>query len=173
MRLRLAIPDRAVFEAALRGDRELERALGCSVAEGWAVFPHALEHARDALAAGPDSARWGPRLFLVEEPCALVGWGGFKGPPDDGGVVELGYAVAPAWEGRGVATAATSQMLREAFATPEVQAVIAHTLAEPGPSAGVVEKTGFARDGAHHDGRVGDVWRFRLARDEFARRARS
>lgn len=34
----------------------------------------------------------------LDEPRTLVGWGGFKGAPRDG-VVELGYAVAPAWTG--------------------------------------------------------------------------
>ena len=170
--VRLVRPDHAVLEAALRGRADLERALGCAVADGWAVFAGALEHARDLLAADPGSVRWGPRLFVVDEPRTLVGWGGFKGPPR-GGVVELGYAVAPAWEGRGVGTAATQELLREAFAAPAVQVVIAHTLAAPGASVRVLEKTGFVRAGEQRDGRLGDVWRFRLGRDEFSRRARS
>ena len=172
VRVHLVRPDQAALEAALRGSAELEQALGCAVADGWAVFAGALEHARDLLAADPASVRWGPRLFVVDEPRTLVGWGGFKGPPR-AGVVELGYAVAPAWEGRGVATAATLELLREAFEAPEVQAVIAHTLAAPGASVRVLEKTWFVRAGEHRDGRVGDVWRFRLGRDEFFRRARS
>ena len=62
-------------------------------------------------------------------PRTLVGWGGFKGPPDADGAVEIGYAVAPAWEGRGVATAAVAELLREAWAAPGVRRVLAHTLA--------------------------------------------
>jgi RimJ/RimL family protein N-acetyltransferase len=118
---------------------------------------------RDAVAADPDRVRWGTRLFVLEEPRTLVGWGGFKGPPRDG-VVEFGYAIAPAWEGRGLATEAARAMLREAFAEDHVTAVIAHTLAERNASVRVLEKTGFALDGESTDDDVGTVWRFRLDR---------
>jgi RimJ/RimL family protein N-acetyltransferase len=138
-------------------------ALGCDVAAGWDVFPEALPTARDAVATDPDSVRWGTRLILVEAPPTLVGWGGFKGPPRDG-VVELGYSVAPSWEGRGVATAAVRVMLAEAFADPAVRTVIAHTVAEPGASARVLEKSGFEPDGEVPDDNVGTAWRHRLDR---------
>ena len=116
---------------------------------------------RDAVAADPDSTRWGTRLFVVDEPRTLVGLGGFKGPPRDG-VLEIGYAVAPSWEGRGIATAATRELLREAFTAPGLRAVIAHTLAGPGASVRVLEKTGFVPDGEVPDDDLGTTWRFRL-----------
>jgi RimJ/RimL family protein N-acetyltransferase len=138
------------------------------VAEGWVVFPAALEHYRDAIAADPASARWGPRLIVVDTPRTLVGWGGFKGPPDADATVEIGYSIAPAWRERGVATAAVRELLREAWAAPEVRRVAAHTLPEPGASVRVLEKTGFARDGENLDGDVGVVWRFVLHRSSEA-----
>lgn len=141
----------------------LAQALGCEVADGWAVFPGAVARTRDAVVADPGSVRWGTRFFVVDDPRTLVGWGGFKGPPRDG-AVELGYAVAPGWEGRGVASAAVRELLREAWAAPEVQAVLAHTLAGPGASVRVLEKTGFVHDGAAEDDDVGALWRFRCAR---------
>ena len=117
------------------------------MADGWEAFPSALPAARGALAADPEGARWGTRLFILDEPRTLVGWGGFKGPPVDG-VVELGYAVAPDFRGRGIAADA---VLADAPArrsrTTGVVAVIAHTLAEPGPSTRVLEKTGFLFEG--------------------------
>jgi len=160
--------DLALLDAAL-GDRAvLARRLDGDVADGWAVFPQALQHARDSLAADPAAARWGTRLFVVEAPRTLVGWGGFKGPPDWNGAVEIGYAIAPAWEGRGLATAAAGALVAEAWATPEVRAVQAHTLPDAAGAASVrvLEKLGFARDGENLDGDVGVVWRFRLDRPE-------
>lgn len=59
-----------------------------------------------------------------------MGWGGFKGPPT-AGEVELGCSVAPAFAGRGIATAAVEELLRVAARSDEVTAVTAHTLAEP------------------------------------------
>ena len=157
-------PDLAVLDAAIEGPAALSRMLGgCEVADDWTRFPGALEHTRDVLAADPTSARWGTRLFLLDDPPALVGWGGFKGTPRDG-AVELGYAVAPSFERRGIATAAVRAMLREAFAAPEVRAVVADTLPEPGPSARVLERCGFTRAGQADDADVGTTWRFRLER---------
>ena len=158
--VRLVVADVPLLDAALAGPRALEEALGVPVVEGWSVFPNSIERVRAQVAADPGSARWGTRLFVAEEPPELVGWGGFKGPPTDG-AVELGYAVAPAREGRGLATAAVRGMVREALSDPDVRAVVAHTLPEPGPSPRVLEKAGFAFAGeATERGRL--VWRFRI-----------
>jgi len=158
--------DLALLDAALGASAELARALDCEVAEGWPVFPAAVQRTRDAIAADPAGARWGPRLFVLAEPRTLVGWGGFKGEPDEDGAVEIGYAVAPAWEGRGVATAAVRALLREAWAVPEVRRVRAHTMPGPNGSVRVLQKAGFHRDGENLDGDVGVVWRFWRNRSE-------
>jgi RimJ/RimL family protein N-acetyltransferase len=163
--LALVTPDRPLLDAALAGEGALGRALGAAVADGWDVFPGALRRARDAVAADPAGTRWGMRLFVLEAPRTLVGFGGFKGPPRDG-AVELGYAIAPAFEGRGLATAAVRAMLREAFADPGVRSVLAHTRPEPGPSARVLEKAGFAPEGEVPDPGIGSAWRFRIQRPE-------
>jgi ribosomal-protein-alanine N-acetyltransferase len=156
----LVTPDLTLLDAALEGRATLVRALGCDVAEGWDVFGQALGRIRDAVAADPASTRWGTRLFVLDTPRTLVGWGGFKGPPRDG-VVELGYAISPSWEGRGIATAAVGELLREAYAAPEVVSVIAHTLPETNPSVRVLGKAGFAYDHAVGSPAVGTTWRFR------------
>jgi RimJ/RimL family protein N-acetyltransferase len=156
--VRLLTPDLVLLQSLM----DDPASAGLDVVDGWDVFAESLPRVRDALAADPESARWGTRLFLAGEPARLVGWGGFKGAPRDG-VVELGYAVAPAWRGRGVASAAVRAMLDEAFEDPEVMAVIAHTLAEPGPSPRVLEKAGFRNDGLLSED-DGVVWRFRRER---------
>ena len=116
----------------------------------------------DALAANPSGSAWGARFFVARDPPELVGWGGFKGPPKDG-VVEVGYEIAEARRGRGLATAATRAMLAEAFADERVTAVIAHTLRERNASNRVLEKAGFRFEGeAQEDEEV--VWRFSLTR---------
>jgi ribosomal-protein-alanine N-acetyltransferase len=143
VRIHLVTADLALLERAIHDPPALGRALGCDVAEGWAVFPSAVRRTRDTVAADPGGTTWGARFFVL---------------------VELGYAVAPGWEGRGLATAAAIELLREAFAVPDVTTVVAHTRPEPGPSVRVLEKAGFVHDGEVPDVQVGRAWRFRLDR---------
>ncbi|MBA3340127.1 MAG: GNAT family N-acetyltransferase [Geodermatophilaceae bacterium] len=161
--VRLVTLDLGLLDAAIAGPALLEREVGGEVAQGWNVFPEELRLTREAVAADPQSTSWGPRLFVLDVPHVVVGWGGFKGSPRNG-VVELGYAVAPAWQGRGVGTAAVHALLRQAWAAADVQTVLAHTLAGPGASVRVLEKTGFRHDGEIYDDEVGATWRFRLDR---------
>jgi [ribosomal protein S5]-alanine N-acetyltransferase len=150
------------MDAALAGDDALARALGHEVVPGWATFTEALPPTRNALVAEPNGQAWGTRFFVSGEPPELVGWGGFKGPPD-AGVVEVGYEIAEARQGRGLATAATRAMVAEAFADDRVSTVIAHTLAESTASNRVLEKVGFSYEGeVSEDGEV--VWRYSIAR---------
>lgn len=105
----------------------------------------------------------GARTFFDDDG-ALVGFGGFKGPPTDG-AVELGYAIAPARQGRGLATAAT-RILVERAREAGVTEVVAHTLATPNASTAVLTRCGFTNVAATTDpdaGVDGDVWRWELA----------
>jgi ribosomal-protein-alanine N-acetyltransferase len=148
------------MDAALAGDDTLARALGHDVVPGWATFGEALPPTRDALVEHPNGHAWGTRLFVSGDPPELVGWGGFKGSPSDG-VVEVGYEIAEARQGRGLATAATNAMVAEAFADDRVTKVIAHTLPERNASTRVLEKVGFTYEGAAAEhGEV--VWRYAL-----------
>jgi [ribosomal protein S5]-alanine N-acetyltransferase len=160
--VRLVRVDLDLLDAALAGDPALARALGRDVVAGWATFREALQRTRDALAANPGGTAWSSRFFVTEDPPELVGWGGFKGPPSDG-VVEIGYEIAEARQGRGLATAAARALVAEAFADVRVTTVIAHTLAEPNASNRVLEKVGFRYDGeTTQRGKL--VWRYALAR---------
>jgi RimJ/RimL family protein N-acetyltransferase len=160
--VRLVPAELHLMEAALAGDDALATALGHDVVAGWATFTEALQPTRHALAANPSGSAWGPRFFVAGDPSELVGWGGFKGPPNDG-VVEVGYEIAEARRDRGLATAATRAMVAEAFADERVTAVIAHTLPERNASNRVLEKAGFRFDGAaQEDDEL--VWRFSLTR---------
>jgi RimJ/RimL family protein N-acetyltransferase len=158
--VRLLRAELHLMDAALTGDDAL--ALGHEVVAGWATFTEALQSTRDALAAKPEAAVWGARLFVAGDPRELVGWGGFKGPPTNG-VVELGYEIADARQGCGLASAATRAMLVEAFADDRVTTVVANTLARRNASNPVLEKTGFRRDAeTQQDGEL--IWRFSRAR---------
>jgi ribosomal-protein-alanine N-acetyltransferase len=145
------------LEALEEGDDVFAQRFGRPVEADWAGFPEAVPHAVE-LARVRSADPWGTHLFFDDgDDGALVGFGGFKGAPTDG-VVELGYAVAPARQRRGIATAVVEILLERARAAGATT-VIAHTLAGPNPSTGVLDKTGFRHTGSLDDDGV-TVWRW-------------
>lgn len=142
--------------ALAEGDAVFTSRFGISVEPDWSGFPEALPAAVAAAQDRPEDP-WGTHLFFDDDG-ALVGIGGFKGAPVDQ-VVEIGYAVSPSRQGRGLATAAVQYFLTRA-ARDGVALVIAHTLAGFNPSTSVLTKTRFVRTTTHHDPEVGEVWRW-------------
>jgi RimJ/RimL family protein N-acetyltransferase len=163
-RLKLVDGTLALLSAAVEGRDVLAGLLGVSVAEGWEGFPEALPIVRASYEREPDGHRWGSLFFIEREVATLVGFGGFKGSPSPDGVVEIGYAIAPAFRGRGLATDAVEQMLQRAFADVAVRAVDAHTLGHDNPSTRVLQKTGFRKLAEIEDPDDGPIWQWRLER---------
>lgn len=115
---------------------------GLVLAEGWDE-PGTLEPTVEALEGGVDP-RWLTHLFV--EGTVVVGMGGFTGPPCNG-EVEIGYHVAPARRGRGIATAAVHRWVARAAAAGLVR-VVARTARGPNPSTSVLVRCGFTRERA-------------------------
>ncbi|RYZ05149.1 MAG: N-acetyltransferase [Myxococcales bacterium] len=163
-RLRLVDGTLELLQAAVQGRDALEALLRVPIAEGWEGFPEALPVLRSFYEASPQPQQWGSLLFITTDPPRLVGLGGFKGPPSADGVVEIGYAIAPAFRGQGLATDAVAQMLQRAFADPTVCAVEAHTLGSENPSTRVLQRAGFRKIAESDDLVEGPVWRWRIER---------
>lgn len=152
------------LDAAIAGDEALARHLGLPVAEGWTAFPEALPHLRGATVPGEPAPRWGSTFFVLDEPRTLVGIGGFKGAPSSEGIVEIGYAIAPSFRRRGLATEAARKLVASAFEDASVRAVDAQTLGETNPSTRVLERVGFRRIAELADPELGPLWHWRLVR---------
>ena len=155
------------FDALLRDERELATLLGVSLAPDWLSFDAAREaipYSRAYLEAHPEDAPWWTHFIVHRADRALLGLGGYKGRPDADGSVEVGYAIAPPYQGRGLATEATRGMIEHAFAHTEVLQVLAHTLPEPNASTRVLEKAGLAFVGPIIDPDDGEIWRWRILR---------
>jgi RimJ/RimL family protein N-acetyltransferase len=163
-RLRLIPCDEA---SARRAGADAATHLGVVIPSGWPEFPDAYPHALEKLVEGGDLRPWWTYVFIDDRRGALVGSGGFAGPPTPDGIVDLGYETAPAFRGRGYAAEAAGGLLSFAFSRSEIAAVDAHTLAQRNPSVRVLERNGFKHLGVVEP-RDGTLWHWRLKRAEWA-----
>jgi RimJ/RimL family protein N-acetyltransferase len=97
----------------------------------------------------------------------LIGEGGFKGKPEEEGVVEIGYALVPEYRRRGFATEAARGLTDYAFSHPEVKIVQAHTLTDGTASINVLKKLGMKFISTAHDPDEGEVLRWRTERKDY------
>lgn len=167
-RLELRCFSGADLLAVIEGVEQGEKQIGLPLADGLRDFyvsgevsPAWLEQLRGSRAADP----WVHGFGLVEKRSGkLVGTAGFKGPPDEHGVVEIAYAIVPSCRGRGYATEAAAVLVAWAFADERVRTVRAHTLPEANASTRVLAKCGFARVGEVVDPEDGIIWRWERAK---------
>jgi RimJ/RimL family protein N-acetyltransferase len=80
-------------------------------------------------------------------------------------MVEIGYAMAPAYRGKGLATEATQGLIDFAFSNPQIQTIQAHTLAEENESVRVLRKVGMTFVKELNDPEDGDIWQWQLKRE--------
>lgn len=149
-RLTLVAVTLEMIEAEL-GDRAgLARLLGAEISAGWPPplnDENTMRWTRDHLAANPDNGGWGTWYMLLRRDGAqplLMGVGGFKGKFVAPGTCELGYSVMEPHQRRGYASEFVEALVGWAFAHPEIERVVAHTLPELAPSIRVLEKNEFA-----------------------------
>jgi RimJ/RimL family protein N-acetyltransferase len=76
------------------------------------------------------------------ELASLVGGGGYMGPPDESGCVEVGYSVSEQWRGQGIAAEMVTALMKNAFDNGAAR-IIAHTRADNPASIAVLKGCGF------------------------------
>jgi len=139
------LPGPALDALLARDAGTLERLTGARFAEPAAppYMAEALPVVRDRLRVAPDEVRWWNWLAVRGEGREAVGSVAFAGPPDRDGAVLIGYAMYPAFEGRGYATEAVRAMIAWAFAQPGVREVRALAPVWNTPALRVAENVGF------------------------------
>ena len=105
----------------------------------------------DQIAVDPPSAGWIARAAVDEPGGMVVGYAGFHGPPDPDGMVEVGYAVDPAYRRQGYAVAMLGELLARAAREPGVKVVRASISPDNAGSLATVAHYGFAPHGDQWD----------------------
>jgi RimJ/RimL family protein N-acetyltransferase len=103
------------------------------------------------MASDPTSARWIARAVVTDPEGVVVGHAGFHGPPDEGGMVEIAYSVAPDHRRQGYARAMLVELIRRAAAEPSVRTVRATISPDNATSLATISGFGFAEVGEQWD----------------------
>ncbi len=120
---------------------------GLPLAEG---YPHADTF--DALRmvvehGGPDDGGWFVLLRDDSGDGRVVGDLGTVGPPDDEGVVEIGYGLAAPYRGRGIGTEAVGTFVDWLVTVPGVRRVVARVEVGNEASRRLLARIGFGLTG--------------------------
>lgn len=105
----------------------------------------------DQMTADPAHARWMVPQAVVGDKGLVVGHAGFHGPPDEVGMVEIGYAIAPDFRRQGYARSALIELLRRAAADTAVTTVRATISPDNAASLATISGFGFVEVGEQWD----------------------
>ena len=169
VRLRLTPYSRDHLLALIESEEDFEKHFGLAAAQGLRAFIVSDSVSPDWLARLRTSAVTDPWVhgFAVvhRESRSVIGSVGFKGPPDEEGMVEIAYGIVPAFQGKGYAVEAAGAGVAFAFGNGRVRLVRAHTLPVSNASTSVLTKCGFERTGEIVDPEDGPVWRWERCRE--------
>jgi len=143
---------RAALAALIDGDLAAASAAAGTTLSAYLVDEAWLWRIRlNQIRLDPGSAGWIARAAVAEPEGFVVGHGGFHGPPDDDGVVEVAYSVDPAHRRKGYAKAILRALLERADADPAVTAVRASIRPDNLGSRATIAGFGFKKVGEQWD----------------------
>lgn len=157
-RLKLIVVDDQIKDD-LRDNRDnFEKKYGIILPDDWPKFPEAF--AKENIANTGISPFCG-YLFIEAKSNRLIGNGGLIEGKQKNGHVEIGYEIAPAFQGHGFATEAAKAMIDIAFENG-AKIVLAHTEAVANPSNSVLKKLGMKFTKELPDDELGKIWQWML-----------
>lgn len=169
-RLRLEPFTHSLMLALITGPDVFCKQSGLSIAPDWPNedFLEALPFIAAHTGKHPTLDEWSRLLVLPHpggtgRPGLVVGEAGFKGLPDAGGQVEIGYGVSASHRGRGLATEAVVALCAWAFEHKAVTRIRAECLPDNEGSIRVLRRAGFTE--ANSDA---DMLRWTLTPSQFA-----
>jgi RimJ/RimL family protein N-acetyltransferase len=160
-RIRFVLLSPETMSALIDGDLA-----AASASAGAPLSPYLVEERwlwrirRDDIGRDPASAEWVARAALDADTGQVVGHGGFHGPPDADGTVEVAYSVDPVFRRRGYAKAILAALLERARADPRVRAVRASIRPDNAGSLATIAGFGFVKVGEQWDAEDGLEWVF-------------
>jgi RimJ/RimL family protein N-acetyltransferase len=151
-KIRFVLLSPETMTALIDGDlAAAERLAGVALSEFMVAEEWLWRIRRDQIAGDPASAEWVARAVVDADSGLVVGHGGFHGPPDDDGTVEVAYSVDPRFRRRGYAKAILTALLRRADDDPSVRTVRASIRPDNVGSLATINGFGFRKIGEQWD----------------------
>lgn len=152
----------AMMDAEISDIGELSQLINAQIPHEWPPEyrePHVFAFMKRQCAEFPHTVGWNRYLLLRSDPQILIGTvGGFPRSPSE---AEIGYAIVPTWQSRGLATEATQAFIAHLFTTDNLSRITAQTFPDLIQSVRVLEKCGFALS---EPGDEPNAMRYRLER---------
>ena len=160
--IQLRVLSAGALRALYRLDlREAGRLVGAEMPEFFTTEGWLWRWRLHQIEADPDSAFWYVRAAVAVAPdgsdasVVVVGHAGFHGPPDDVGMIEIGYKVVPELRGYGYGHAIVDALLVEAARQPAVRVVRASVAPTNAPSLALIRRAHFVQVGQQWDAEDG------------------
>ena len=103
------------------------------------------------IARQPESEHWAASVIVDDETGLAVGHAGFHAPPDDSGMVEIGYSIDPLVRRQGFARATVAALLARCAIEPAVVTVRACISPRNAASLATIAGFGFEHTGEQID----------------------
>jgi RimJ/RimL family protein N-acetyltransferase len=148
-RLELIAATEELAKAEINNRAELSFLLCAQVPSAWPPEFNDIQtmtFTLQQLQGKPEQVGWWGWYFVLkgdkDVERVVIGYGGFKGQPDENANVEVGYSIHKKYQRRGYGSEATAGLVNWAF-EQNVNSVTAETLPELVASIGVLEKNNF------------------------------
>lgn len=150
--VRLVLLTEGAMQALLDGDLTLASEMaGVPLPSAFLEFDWLWIIRVEQIRRDPHALPWLVRAVVALPDEVVVGHAGFHGPPDDRGMVEIGYTISPEYRRRGYARAAVRELFRYAMSDESVQVVRASISPDNGASLAVIRPFGFVQVGEQWD----------------------
>ncbi|MGN7764363.1 GNAT family N-acetyltransferase [Paenibacillus sp. 22594] len=116
------------------------------VSETYSIRKHIVNYL-DNLKEDPELLGWGVWFVTLADHNQVIGDIGFKGKPDDQGIVEVGYGFIPEMHNKGIATESVRAIIEWALLSKKAKKIVAECHLDNIPSIKVLEKLKMTRTG--------------------------
>ncbi len=157
-----------ILEAAIHGNVELSEKIKVDVPNDWTKFgERALPFSLEKIKSSETEKDWWSYLPILKSENKLIGLCGYKGSPDERGMVEIGYEIKSDYNNKGFATEIAQALIKDAFKNEKITYVQAQTLGGDNASTQVLLKCSFVKVQDIENPELGTIWKWELKREQY------